>query len=87
MVNMVKDKCDVGLVITESSGTELEKQDDISRSGNDTRVVGADIRLSNNTELMDEVQSTVAYIVFANDRHHAEQPKFINEGGVDQDVE
>ncbi|GJR72018.1 hypothetical protein Tco_0084383 [Tanacetum coccineum] len=48
---------------------------------------GADIKLSNEPELMNEVQSTAAYNVFANERQHPEQPKFINEGGVDQDVE
>ncbi|GJS39107.1 hypothetical protein Tco_0564150 [Tanacetum coccineum] len=57
-----------------------------SRSWNDIRAEGADIRLSNEPEQMNEVQSTAHYNVFANDRQHAEQPKFINEGGVNQDA-
>ncbi|GKB59331.1 hypothetical protein Tco_0915517 [Tanacetum coccineum] len=64
MVNMVKDKCNVGLVVMESN-----------------------IRLFNNTKPLNEVQSTAAYNVFANDRQHVEQPKFINERKVDQDAE
>ncbi|GJR91598.1 hypothetical protein Tco_0215609 [Tanacetum coccineum] len=71
----------------QTSGTQLKKQNESSRSRNDTRADGADIKLSNEPELMNEVQSTAAYNVFANDRQHPEQPKFINEGGVDQDVE
>ncbi|GJW38892.1 hypothetical protein Tco_0064737 [Tanacetum coccineum] len=87
MVNMVKDNCDVGLVVTERNGTKIENQDERSRSVNDTRAEGADIRLSNDTKPVNEVQSTAEYNVFANDRQHAEQPKFINEGKVDQDAE
>ncbi|GJY20918.1 hypothetical protein Tco_0393484 [Tanacetum coccineum] len=40
----------VGLVITESSGTESDKQDTSSRSGNDTDALDADIRLISNKE-------------------------------------
>ncbi|GJW87078.1 hypothetical protein Tco_0162418 [Tanacetum coccineum] len=40
-----------------------------------------------NPRSLHEVQSTAAYNVNANDRQHAEQPKFINEGKVDQDAE
>ncbi|GKD00118.1 hypothetical protein Tco_1170392, partial [Tanacetum coccineum] len=87
MVNMVKDNCDVSFVVTESNGTELEKQDESSRSSNDTRAEGAVIRLSNDTKLVNEVQSTSSYNMFANDKQHAKQPKFINEGKVDQDAE
>ncbi|GJS66153.1 hypothetical protein Tco_0680717 [Tanacetum coccineum] len=87
MINMVKDKCDVGLVFNERSGTQSKKQNESSRSQNDTKADGADIKLSNEPELMNEVQSTATYNVFANDRQYPEQPKFINEGGVDQDVE
>ncbi|GKB83692.1 hypothetical protein Tco_0950587 [Tanacetum coccineum] len=43
---------------------------------------GPDIRLSNDTKPLHEVQSTVAYNEDANDRQHDEQPKFINEGKV-----
>nr|GEU71032.1 hypothetical protein [Tanacetum cinerariifolium] len=76
---MVKDKCDVGLVVNERSGTQSEKQNESSKSGNDTRAEGADMRLFNEPEPMNEVQYTDAYNVFANDRQHIEQPKFINE--------
>ncbi|GJW19199.1 hypothetical protein Tco_0026635 [Tanacetum coccineum] len=48
---------------------------------------GPDIRLSNDIKPLHEVQSTVVYNMNANDRQHAEQLKFINEGKVDQDVE
>ncbi|GJS90795.1 hypothetical protein Tco_0773431 [Tanacetum coccineum] len=87
MFNMVKDKCDVGLVVTEISRTKLEKYDESSRSRNDTQAEGADIRLSNDTNPLNEVQSTIAYNVFANDKQHAKQPKFINERKVNQDAE
>ncbi|GKD18753.1 hypothetical protein Tco_1207911 [Tanacetum coccineum] len=43
MVNMVKDKCDACLVVTKSSGTKLEKQNESSKSWNDTRAEGANI--------------------------------------------
>ncbi|GJV02428.1 hypothetical protein Tco_1335997, partial [Tanacetum coccineum] len=87
LVRLVKDNCGVGFVVTESNGTELEKQDESSRSGNDTRAEGVVIRLSNDTKPVNEVQSTAAYNMFANDRQYAEQPKFINEGKVDKDAE
>ncbi|GJU11471.1 hypothetical protein Tco_1133867 [Tanacetum coccineum] len=53
----------------------------------DSKAEGADIRLSNDTNPLNEVQSTIAYNVFANDKQHAEQPKFINERKVNQDAE
>ncbi|GKB29833.1 hypothetical protein Tco_0869234, partial [Tanacetum coccineum] len=87
MVYMVKDKCDDGLVVKARRGTESEMKDECSNSGNDTQDEGPDIRLSNDTKLLHEVQSTIAYNEDANDRQHAEQPKFINEGKVDQDAE
>ncbi|GJR63400.1 hypothetical protein Tco_1505562 [Tanacetum coccineum] len=86
-VYMVKDKCDDGLVVKARRGTESEMKDACSNSGNDTQAEGPDIRLSNDTKPLHEVQSTVAYNEDANDRQHAEQPKFINEGKVDQDAE
>ncbi|GKA28252.1 hypothetical protein Tco_0714420 [Tanacetum coccineum] len=61
-------------------------KDECSKSGNDTQTEGTDIRLSNDTNPLHEVQSTVVYNMNANDRQHAEQPKFINEGKVDQDT-
>ncbi|GJX27051.1 hypothetical protein Tco_0233347 [Tanacetum coccineum] len=87
LVYMVKDKCDDGLVVKARSGTESEMKDGCSKSGNDTQAEGPDIRLSNDTKPLHKVQSTVVYNVNTNDRQHAEQPKFINEGKVDQDAE
>ncbi|GJS43657.1 hypothetical protein Tco_0568700 [Tanacetum coccineum] len=87
MVYMVKDKCDDGLVVKAKRGTESHMRDECSKSRNDTQAEGPDIRLSNDTKPLHEVQSTVAYNVNANDRQHAEQTKFINEGKVDQDAE
>ncbi|GJR86790.1 hypothetical protein Tco_0210801 [Tanacetum coccineum] len=46
---------DVGLVVTESSGTESGKQDTSSKSGNDTNAVDADIRPVYDKEPMAEV--------------------------------
>ncbi|GKF91345.1 hypothetical protein Tco_0275046, partial [Tanacetum coccineum] len=40
MINMVKDKCDDGLVIKARIGTESEMQNESGRSRNDTRVEG-----------------------------------------------
>ncbi|GJZ29681.1 hypothetical protein Tco_0574328 [Tanacetum coccineum] len=48
---------------------------------------GVDIRLSNDTKPLHDVQSTVVYNMNANDRQHVEQLKFINDGKVDQDAE
>ncbi|GJV12866.1 hypothetical protein Tco_1354407 [Tanacetum coccineum] len=73
-------------VVNERSETQLETQNKSSTSGNDTRSKGADIKFSNDTESMNEVQSTATYNVFANEKQHAKQPKFIHEGGVDQDA-
>nr|GEX26109.1 hypothetical protein [Tanacetum cinerariifolium] len=87
MVNMVKDKCDVGLVVTEINKTKLENQDESSRSGNDTQAEGANIGLSSDTKPLNEVQTTAAYNVFVNDKQHVEHPKFINKRNVDQDAE
>ncbi|GJW81398.1 hypothetical protein Tco_0145373 [Tanacetum coccineum] len=58
-----------------------------SSANNDTQAECSDIRLSNDIKPLHEVQSTVAYNEDADDRQHVEQPKFINEGKVDQDAE
>ncbi|GJX80092.1 hypothetical protein Tco_0328241 [Tanacetum coccineum] len=87
MVYMVKDKCDDGLVVKARRGTESDMRDECSKSGNDTQAEGPDIRLLNDTKSLHEVQSTVAYNLNAHDKQHVEQPKFINEGKVDQDAE
>ncbi|GJY44552.1 hypothetical protein Tco_0432765 [Tanacetum coccineum] len=64
---------DAGLVITESSGTESDKQDTSSRSGNDTDALDADIRLVSNVEPRAEVQLTTEHNVLANEQQHTEQ--------------
>ncbi|GJT66947.1 hypothetical protein Tco_1018427 [Tanacetum coccineum] len=87
MVYMVQDKCDDGLVVKARRGIESNMRDVCSKSGNDTQAEGPDIRLSNDIKPLHDVQSIVAYNVNANDRQHAEQTKFINEGKVNQDAE
>ncbi|GJS89054.1 hypothetical protein Tco_0771690 [Tanacetum coccineum] len=72
------------LVVTESSGTELEVQDDNSRSRNDTYANDANIRPIYDKEPMAEVQLTAECNIFAIGQQHTEQPKIINEGRVDQ---
>ncbi|GJS28751.1 hypothetical protein Tco_0489371 [Tanacetum coccineum] len=87
MVNMVKDKCDDGLVVKARRGTESKTQNESSKSRNDRRAEGANTNLSNETEQMHEVPTTAAYNMFANDKQLAEQPKFIDQGGVDQGLD
>nr|GEV25937.1 hypothetical protein [Tanacetum cinerariifolium] len=72
------------LVVTESSGTESEVQDDNSRSENDTDADNADIRPIYDEEPMTKVQLTAECNIFAIGQQHTEQPKIINEGRVDQ---
>ncbi|GKB18949.1 hypothetical protein Tco_0852872 [Tanacetum coccineum] len=78
---------DAGLVVTESSGMESGKQDESIRSGNDTNGEGANIKPFYDKEPMAEVQSTARYNIFSYEQQHDEQPKFNNEGWVDQDAE
>ncbi|GJW56494.1 hypothetical protein Tco_0103225, partial [Tanacetum coccineum] len=75
---------DDDLVITESSGTESEVQDESSRSGNDTNTDDADIRPIYNEEPMAEVQLTTECYIFATGQQHTEQPGIITESRVDQ---
>ncbi|GJX78897.1 hypothetical protein Tco_0327046 [Tanacetum coccineum] len=75
---------DADLVVTESSGTESEVQDDSSRSGNDTYVDDAYIRPIYDEEPMTEVQLTPECNIFAIGQHNTKQPEIINEGRVDQ---
>ncbi|GKB83502.1 hypothetical protein Tco_0950397 [Tanacetum coccineum] len=70
---------DASLVIIESNGTESQKQDTSSRSGNDAHVNDADIRPIYNEEPMAEVQTTDDN-VSATGQQHTEQPEFNNEG-------
>nr|GEU85876.1 hypothetical protein [Tanacetum cinerariifolium] len=78
---------DASLVDTESSRTESKEQDISSSSGNDAHADDADIRPIYDKEPMAEVQMTAEINVFATGQQHTEQPKFNNEGEVDQNVE
>ncbi|GKG53746.1 hypothetical protein Tco_0555146, partial [Tanacetum coccineum] len=78
---------DACLVVTESSGTEPEKHDTSSRSGNDTHAEDANNKLVTDKEPMTEVHLTSEHNVLANGQQHAEQPEFNNKGRVDQDAE
>nr|GEU74415.1 hypothetical protein [Tanacetum cinerariifolium] len=73
---------DADLVVTESSRTESEVQDDSSMSGNDTDVDDADIRPIYDEKPMDEVQLITECNIFAIRQQHIEQPKIINEDEV-----
>ncbi|GJT64713.1 hypothetical protein Tco_1016193 [Tanacetum coccineum] len=75
---------DDALVVTESSGTESEVQDDSNRSGNDTDADDAEIRPIYDEEPMAEVQVTAECNIFAIGQQHTEQPEIINEGRVHQ---
>ncbi|GKF22230.1 hypothetical protein Tco_0074552 [Tanacetum coccineum] len=75
---------DTDLVVTESSGTESEVQDESSRSGNDTYTNDADIRPIYDEKTMAEVQLTAECNIFAIGQQHTEQPEIINECRVDQ---
>ncbi|GJT89388.1 hypothetical protein Tco_1071105 [Tanacetum coccineum] len=78
---------DASLVDTTSSGTESKEQDTSSRSGNDVHANDADIRPIYDKEPMAEVQMTAKINVSATGKLHTEQPKFNNEGEVDQNAE
>ncbi|GJS57848.1 hypothetical protein Tco_0652632 [Tanacetum coccineum] len=75
---------DADLVVTKSSGTESEVQDDSSRSGNDTDADDADIRPIYDEEPMAEVQLTAECNIFAIGQQHTEQLEISHEGRVDQ---
>ncbi|GKG05891.1 hypothetical protein Tco_0325977, partial [Tanacetum coccineum] len=72
------------LVNIESIGTESKEQDTSSKSGNDAHADDADIRPIYAEEPMAEVQTTDEINIFATGQQHTEQPKFNNEGKVDQ---
>ncbi|GKA91353.1 hypothetical protein Tco_0813223 [Tanacetum coccineum] len=78
---------DADLVVTKSSGTESEVQDESNRSGNDTDTDDADIRPIYDEEPMAEVQLTAECNIFATGQQHTEQPEIITEGMVDQYTE
>nr|GEU65800.1 hypothetical protein [Tanacetum cinerariifolium] len=71
-VNMGK-VLDVGLVVTESSETESEKQDTSSRLGNDIDALDADIKLVYNEEPRADVKLTAEHNVLANEQQYTEQ--------------
>nr|GEV89841.1 retrovirus-related Pol polyprotein from transposon TNT 1-94 [Tanacetum cinerariifolium] len=71
---------DVDLVVTESSMTESEVQDESNKSGNDTDVNDTNIRPIYNEEPMADVQLTAECNIFAIGQQHTEQPKIITEG-------
>ncbi|GJW35011.1 hypothetical protein Tco_0057931 [Tanacetum coccineum] len=77
---------DASLVDTESSGIALKEQVTSSRSGNDEHAVDADIKPVYDEEPMTEVHTTAEINIFATGQQHTEQPKFNNEGEVDQNV-
>nr|GFA96221.1 hypothetical protein [Tanacetum cinerariifolium]GFA96244.1 hypothetical protein [Tanacetum cinerariifolium] len=56
------------------------------QSGNDVDVDDADIKPVYDEEPMDEVQLTTDNNIFATRQQHTEQPKFNNEGEVDQNA-
>ncbi|GJU27141.1 hypothetical protein Tco_1165762 [Tanacetum coccineum] len=78
---------DASLVDTESSGTESKEQDTSNRSGNDAHADDADIRPIYDEEPMAEVHTTAEINVFPIGQQHTDQPKFNNEGKVDQNAE
>nr|GEX19779.1 hypothetical protein [Tanacetum cinerariifolium] len=78
---------DASLVDTESSGTDSKERDTSSRSGNDEHDDDADNRPIYYEEPMAEVHAIAEINIFAIGQHHAEQPKFNNEGEVDQNAE
>ncbi|GJT39792.1 hypothetical protein Tco_0939657 [Tanacetum coccineum] len=75
---------DDDLVVTESSGTKSEVQDDNSMSGNDIDADDADIIPIYNEELLAEVQLTAKCNIFAIGQQHTEQPEINNEGRIHQ---
>nr|GFA79330.1 hypothetical protein [Tanacetum cinerariifolium] len=74
------------LVVTESSGTESEVQDDNGRSGNDTDADNADIRPIYDEEPMTTVQFNAECNIFAIGQQHTEQPEIINEAQIQEKV-
>nr|GEX99159.1 hypothetical protein [Tanacetum cinerariifolium] len=70
---------DANLVITKSSGTESEVQDDSNMSGNDTDAGDADIRPIYDEKPMDEVQLTVEGDIFTIEQQHTKQIEISHE--------
>nr|GEV05847.1 hypothetical protein [Tanacetum cinerariifolium] len=68
------------LVVTESTRTELEVQDDNNRSRNDTDADDADIRPIYDKEPMAKVQLTAECNIYTIGQQHTKQLEIINEG-------
>nr|GEW00082.1 hypothetical protein [Tanacetum cinerariifolium] len=89
-IRMQESKIDIGkavdddLVVTKSSRTESEVQDNNNRSGDDTDANDANIRPIYDEEPIAEVQLTAKCNIFAIGQQHTKQPEIINEGRVDQ---
>ncbi|GJV67797.1 hypothetical protein Tco_1483306 [Tanacetum coccineum] len=66
---------DATLVVTEYSGTQSDKHDTSSRSGNDTHAKDVDIKLVNDKEPMAEVQLIAQNNVLSNKQQHFVQSK------------
>nr|GEY87377.1 hypothetical protein [Tanacetum cinerariifolium] len=75
------------LVVTESSGTESEVQDDNRRSWNDTDADDADIRPIYDKEPMAKVQLTIECNIFAIGQQHTKQPEIINEDHLQKQLD
>nr|GEU32045.1 retrovirus-related Pol polyprotein from transposon TNT 1-94 [Tanacetum cinerariifolium] len=72
-------KLDAGLVATEISETESNKQDTSSKLGNDTTLaVDADMRPVNDQEPLAEVQLTAQHNILANEQQHI-TPHYLHE--------
>ncbi|GJY88383.1 retrovirus-related pol polyprotein from transposon TNT 1-94 [Tanacetum coccineum] len=70
----MREALDVGLVVTESSGTNPDKQDTSSSSENyTTHAVDANIRPVNDEEPFAEVQLIAQHNILANEQQHTEQ--------------
>nr|GEV12138.1 hypothetical protein [Tanacetum cinerariifolium] len=78
---------DASLVDTDYSGTDSKEQDTSSILGNDIHHDDADIRPIYDEEPMAEVQATAKINIFAIGQQYVGQPKFNNEGEVDQNAE
>ncbi|GKE83096.1 hypothetical protein Tco_1553096 [Tanacetum coccineum] len=69
-----------------TSSINIKSYEDLFLTGNDAHVDDADIRPIYDEESMAEVPMTADNNVFFTRQQHTEQPKFNNEGEVDQDA-
>ncbi|GJV53773.1 hypothetical protein Tco_1449514 [Tanacetum coccineum] len=81
----MREAVNVGLVVTESSGTKPDKQDTSSSSGNyTTQAVDADIGPVNDEEPFAEVQLTAQHNILANEQQHTEQSEPIYDTHIEK---